>query len=752
MSRLSKALILGALIGMVGLVAGLAPFGLDLEEKLGLDLLFKLRGKRQPPPEVMIVATDDKSAASLKLPKEPRKWPRTLHARLTENLAERGASVIAFDLGFEESKSNEEDHLFAQAIRKAGNVVLCEYLKEEKAPRSDRGELPPGSLTIQRIVPPIPPLAESAVALAPFPLPKVPVKVSQYWAFKAEAGDAPTLPVVVYQVFTLHLYREFIDLMGKVSPSRAAKLLRDKEAILETRSVENTIQNIRGAFEEERFLGKRMLKQLQKEAPSPADPKKIQVLKSLIQMYQNAKSPYLNFYGPPGTIPTIPYSEALQLEEGAVRRQVRFDFQGKAVFVGYFERFAPDQKDGFHTVFTDSSGLDLSGVEIAATAFANLLEGFPIQPLGVGAHLATLCVWGLAAGILCYLLSTSAAALSWAGLTVLYLAVSAYQFKTGGSWYPFVVPLLIESPLAFFGALVWKSIEMNKGRQSMRKSLRYYLPENVVNQLEKNVRDFGAGKQVVYGICLYTDAAQYTTLSETMEPDELGRFMDSYYGVIFKPIKEHGGVISGIVGDSVLALWVAEKKDLAFRNQACQAALDIAKGVDQFNQYSGKRKLPTRIGLHSGRILLGNIGAIDHYEYRAIGDIVNTASRIEGLNKILGTRILASEEVIRQLDGFLIRGVGEFLLVGKTKPLWVHELVCRAEESNEQQRNQCLRFAESLAAFRRQSWDEAMEKFQAAATISRTDGPCLFYWNLCKQYRENPPGESWDGVVRTAQK
>ena len=83
--------------------------------------------------------------------------------------------------------------------------------------------------------------------------------------------------------------------------------------------------------------------------------------------------------------------------------------------------------------------------------------------------------------------------------------------------------------------------------------------------------------------------------------------------------------------------------------QACQAALDIAKAVDDFNRSSDKLKLPTRIGLHSGNIILGSIGAMDHYEYHPIGDIVNTSERIQGLNKYLGTRILVSEEVIGQL-------------------------------------------------------------------------------------------------------
>jgi adenylate cyclase len=311
---------------------------------------------------------------------------------------------------------------------------------------------------------------------------------------------------------------------------------------------------------------------------------------------------------------------------------------------------------------------------------------------------------------------------------------------------------MIQTPLAFFGSVLWKSIEATRARQKIKNSIRYYLPDPVVDQLDKEVQDFAASKQVVYGICLYTDAAQYTALSEKMDPEELGRFMNRYYEVLFQPIKQYGGIVSGTGGDSMLALWVTEEPDPAVRNRACQAALDISQGVDLFNECSGKWKLPTRIGLHSGPVLLGNIGAINHYEYKAMGDIVNSASRIESLNKLLGTRILVSDEVIRELDGFVSRGVGEFLLVGKTKALAIRELVCRAEHSSGQLEKQCLAFAESLEAFQRRAWEEAMAGFEDCNRLCGTDGPSLFYFNLCKQYREKPPEEPWNGVVCTAQK
>jgi len=113
MSRLSKAVILSFLTGIVGLAVSHLPFGIDLEENVGLDLLFNLRGTSQPPSDIFVVSIDQKSVELLNISKDPRKWSRSLHARLTENLVKEGARVVAFDLIFDEVKSPEDDHLFA---------------------------------------------------------------------------------------------------------------------------------------------------------------------------------------------------------------------------------------------------------------------------------------------------------------------------------------------------------------------------------------------------------------------------------------------------------------------------------------------------------------------------------------------------------------------------------------------------------------------------------------------------------------
>jgi adenylate cyclase len=299
---------------------------------------------------------------------------------------------------------------------------------------------------------------------------------------------------------------------------------------------------------------------------------------------------------------------------------------------------------------------------------------------------------------------------------------------------------------------VWNYLDANKEKQNIKSAFEHYLPKDVVDQLSRDIANIQTGGRVVHGICMFSDAAEYTTLSEMMEPHELGRFMNRYYETMFRPVKRHGGFISGVIGDSMLALWVSASSEADLRDKACFAAVDIHKELQSYDESYEGVKLKTRIGLHCGQILLGHIGAMDFYEYTPMGDIVNTASRIEGLNKFLGTTVLVSDEVYHEIDGYLARDCGSFRLKGKTIPIRLHELWCRMEESDERQRDVCATFAEGLAAFQRGAWDEAEGMFRRVIERLEEDGPSRFYLGLCENYKKNPPDQPWEGVVAMEKK
>jgi adenylate cyclase len=188
----------------------------------------------------------------------------------------------------------------------------------------------------------------------------------------------------------------------------------------------------------------------------------------------------------------------------------------------------------------------------------------------------------------------------------------------------------------------------------------------------------------------------------------------------------------------MLAIWAMPQADEATRVHACNAALEVVFAVDRFNR-SHTLHLPTRVGLHYGQMRLGNIGSSDHYEYRAVGDIVNSATRIEGLNKQLGTRLLVSQECLTRAGSFYSRKLGTFLLEGKSRTLVIHELLCRKTDVKPEQEQLCAMFSEALALFQAQRWNDALQQFSLLILAFPHDDPSLFYKHQCQRYTEYPP-------------
>jgi adenylate cyclase len=729
-------------------IINIAPLGPELEENFGLDVLFSLRGVRQAPADVVIVSIDRESAEAFNLPEDPRKWPRSIHRNLVEKLYSGGAAVIAFDVTFTEKKSSREDNLFAEALKKTRNTVLCEALKVENVALGEETGLPRGELNITKVLTASPQLLQCAAASAPFPIPKVPNKVTQYWTFSTAAADKPTLPVVAFQIYAMQAYDDFINLLNKASPYQARTIPANRNEVLNSRGVENLIHSIRYIFQADPSIAEKMREELRRSISPFSDTKKYQIIDSLISIYADkSNSQYLNFYGPARTIKTVPYYKMLGAKGKSSATFQTPDVSGKAVFVGLSQLSPIDQKESFYTVYSESGGVDLSGIEIMATAFANLTEDVPVQPINFRFYLALVFSLGAVYGFISKKFTTGVSFYSLMAIATAYLIFSVYEFKNHGIWYPVITPVFLGPVAALFSGLLWNYYDVKRERQNIRKALGFYLPDSVADQLAHDINDIHSSHKIVFGICLSTDAAQYSSLAETMDPKELGDFMNRYYKIIFEPIKQHSGIVSDVVGDSVMAVWIAPHPEKMLKHKACMAALDISKAIQRFNEESEKFKLPTRIGLHSGNIMIGNIGAVDHYEYRPVGDIVNTSSRIEGLNKYLSTHVLVSEEVISHLEEFLTRKTGEFKLAGKTKPVAIYELVCKVEDCDERQMTAYKVFADSLDAFARRSWDEAIDGFQKTIEILGEDGPSSFYIKLCKYDKEHEPGELWNGVV-----
>jgi len=745
MYRNWRGLSFGLLFAVAGTALFFSPFGQKLEEEYGLAMLFKIRGPRSPPDAALIVNLDHGPSARPGLSETFSTWPRTVHGRMIDRLKECGAEVIVFDVHFIESRIPGDDRTFADSIRRAGNVVLFEEIKRQfDTPAA--GVIGEGEIAVDSLVPPLPLFADAALGLAPFPIPKRPIRINQTWLFKPSAGEVPTLPVVAlramargHDAYLQGLVDRYVRDHGGIPPGMA---LQDAAAY----NLVDSIRSARDLFGQNPGMAAWIHAAIAQDAsvvPAPADRT---LLQALVKVYAGKDSIHINYYGPPATLPTLSYNDILSADKTGIEH-LRKRIKNKAVFIGAARTTWSSQKDGFYTVFSQPDGLDLSGVEIAATVYANLLEDTALEPVPPVISIALLAVCGLGACLLCFLLPTLPAALGLAALVICYIAASGYCFDRHSLWPPLVIPLSLQVPAAFLAAILCNYIRACRERGNIRRALGMYLPDNVVTELTSDLSFVETGDRMVYGACLLTDAQRYTALSESMAPNDLSRLMNEYYDHLFRPITEWGGQVCNVIGDSMLALWPSADPQLRPRENACQAALQVITAIDDFNRQHPDTPLPTRIGLHYGYLLIGNIGAGSHFEYAPIGDIVNTASRIEGLNKLLGTRVLASEEAIQGVVGITTRKLGMFLFEGKTRPIVIHEVLSTGVETDLDREELLPLFAEALTYFQAMKWEMAMDGFQQCLAGMGNDGPSRFYLQLCQTLRLNPPPPDWPGCV-----
>jgi len=656
----------------VGVTAGAA---FDLEDGVGLRALFFLRGPSSPPNGVLVVSIDETSTAALGLERQPRDWPRSLHARLIERLTERGTSVIAFDVDFSRHTETAEDDALARAIVGAGNVVLLERITQRAGPE--------GLRPYERQMP-VPAFLRGARAVAPAVVPDEPM-VRRIWTFFPFGGQGtvPTLPAVTLQVHSLGLLDRFRTLLAEAGIAVSADALQDDDSQpwLELR---RWMLQARNRLDANGPAVRGVVRLLDEGPEGASTSRENDSLMTLVRMYADPDAFYINYYGPAGAIATIPYHRAL--EELA---EARLDVAGTIVFVGggFSTLASADQLDTHPTVFGD-----MSGVEIQATALANLLNGEALRRMGGLAALALLLVFAaLAVGIAALLPRRQSATVALL-MALAYSVLSYTIFSRSHVIAPLAVPLLVQLPLAFL--LV---------RLSRPASIR----------------------RVVRGACLVTDVTGSTTVSKAVPPERLHGLLDAYRREIRTVVERWSGLVeTPQVGDSLVCLWVGT----GCRRRACLASLEITDAVRRFNASQVDEGLPTRIGLHFGELSVEQ--NIDGDRRTVEGETVIVAKRLEELAKTLLGRqpdlppILASASVREAGDDLLVRDLGPHAVrdFGVQRVL---QIVGAGEHTDERRRELCKRFAAALALYESGHLTAAERDFRLILTTYPDDAPSL---------------------------
>lgn len=700
------------------------PWGFGIEESAGLRTLFLLRGERPAEPAVVIVALRKQATARVWMSRRSRgqspcdglviadrspgpewmnppppsrlaTWPRCLHARLVEALDRSGARAIVFDvlfrprdqalLGFDVA---EDDAALARAFRNSRKVVIAQKL--EVVGREEDGTAAVELASLSEV------LEHAAYAAAPFPLPgSRDDEVRRAWLFLETTPPLPTFPTM-----TLHGLVTGFGSSPRPAGTAGGESLADASALHASIAANPGLKAA-----------------LLAHARGDGHPDSERAARRAAELWGGPELRWINFYGGPEALPTEGFDRVIAGDAEALAR-----IAGRTVFVGYAENLQAEPQDDHATVFS-REGRNMHGVEIAATTFANMMDGSFVRPASPAVSAAIAGTAFLFAAWITWLAAPALGLVLVAALAAAYLFGAVTIFGRSYLWMPVIVPLALSMPVGWLAITVHQYRAATLQRKRLSDVFANVVPAEIVRQLGDNAQSLRSIRRDLDAACLATDAHQYTALAERMRSAAVFEFLNRYYEPLFSAVAQQGGFVSDVVGDSMLAIWPARAPSQDPRIRVCEACLDIVNGADRLMREDPSVGLLTRIGVSWGSVTLGFVGSVGHYEYRAVGDPVNAANRLQSLAGTLGVRVAVSAEFADGISGFVWRDLGDFLLKGRTTPTRVLELVGRTEELGAELRSSVERFNAAMASLRigdSGAADEALSGLQA-------DGPVRFW-------------------------
>jgi adenylate cyclase len=248
----------------------------------------------------------------------------------------------------------------------------------------------------------------------------------------------------------------------------------------------------------------------------------------------------------------------------------------------------------------------------------------------------------------------------------------------------------------------------------------------------------------------FSDIAGFTTVSEKLTPQELVEVLNDYLSTMTDVILDLDGTLDKFIGDAIMAFWNAPLDQPKHALPACRAAVGQMALLPELHRRFGDKGWPIvefRIGLNTGPAVIGNMGSSTHRNFTAVGDTVNLASRLEGANKMFGTRILISESTLQAAkDDIEVRELDFLRVKGKTQPIRVYELLALKNGVSPEKKKTVSLFTEGLALYRDRRFTDATAKFFESLKTSPDDKPSQIYIKRCEQFLAAPPPRDWDGV------
>ncbi|MDP1676724.1 MAG: adenylate/guanylate cyclase domain-containing protein [Bacteroidota bacterium] len=387
---------------------------------------------------------------------------------------------------------------------------------------------------------------------------------------------------------------------------------------------------------------------------------------------------------------------------------------------------------------------------VHANVYDQIMMGKYISPAPMNNQLLMVIVMALLVSVIAILLK-----LRWSfpvGVLIIagYLFFAYSTFENTGVVYSFVEPLFALF-FCYASAMSYNAATEGRQKAQIKGMFEKYVDKAVVKQIIDNPSLVKLGGEERDLTTLFADIEGFTRMAEQMGPQNTVGMLNSYLTEMSNIIIENHGTIDKYIGDAIMSFWGAPLSDSDQAYNACAAAINMQRKLLALHTkwiHFGRPVVNQRIGINSGRAVVGNMGAETRLNYTAIGDAVNLASRLEGVNKEYGTRLLMSDNTYYKVkDRVLCREMDLVVVMGKTEPVRIYELIALADEV---QTDATKKFLESyhngLEAYKKRAWKSAIDQFQHALSIRRDDIVSNLYIQRATMFVDVPPPDDWNGV------
>jgi len=690
---LANKWVLGSVLSLLAVVFALFISSLAAFETLELrsyDLRFSLRG---PKPiggsDIVIVDIDDQSFDDLK-----QNWPfpRYYYAKLIENLTRAGARLILFDVVFTEPSKNDPraDQALAAAAAQSGRVILAGKLEVITTRNGSQST---------SLAKPIPLLLQSA----------------KHWA-SISINEDPDGFVRRYPFF------------------------------------ENTEKETVWSLALQAYLG-------MDDNRADLSTGKLRLNDKKVPAYR-ANTFLINFRGGAKTFPTYSFSNVLDDREfrlpDAVLETNAFEeeylpagtFKNKIVFIG---ASAEELQDVKLTPFFSQEGVrrKMPGVEVHANALSTVTAGDFIKPTSLGLELLLMALGAFLTMLLVLRVNALLATVFTSLVIALWLALAQVLFNLMQLWLPIIAPVL-GIVLSYFGNVSQTLVAERRERRRTRKVFEQYVSESIVNSILASGKEPKFGGEKLQLTVLFSDIRGFTTYCENRSPEMVVQRLNEYLTLMTEVIFKHEGTLDKFVGDEIMALFGAPVYFENHAEKACETACDMITSLRELQKrWSAQNEdyFQIGIGINTGTMIVGNLGALQRFDYTVIGDEVNLGARLEGANKQYATSIIISESTYKQVrKRAQARELDLVRVKGKNRPVKIYELRGMEKLAAIEEDLIIATYSKGLQLYKQRHWYNALREFNRVLRYFPSDGPSRVYVERCLDYIALPPPENWDGV------